>query len=171
MDNMQNHESCAHASGAGAATGAGSASAAQGLYNALFMDHVNHPDWCLEMTDASISHTGVNPSCGDELVFYLKINDQGIIEEASYQGHGCAISQASADMMSDCIIDKSADEARALCGLFGRMIRAELTSEDDIQDLSDASLLKDISHMPARVKCAELAWNTLQEMLTPKTKA
>lgn len=145
--------------------------ATPGLYNALFMDHVNHPDWCYAMEDASTSHAGVNPSCGDELNFYLKINDQGIIEEASYQGHGCAISQASADMMSDCIIDTTTDEALELCRLFGRMIRGELTEHDHIEDLSDAALLKDISHMPARVKCAELAWSTLQEMLTPKTKA
>ena len=76
------------------------------------------------------SHEGVNPSCGDELTFYVRMADDGTIDEASYQGHGCAISQASADMMSDLMVGKTPEEAIGLCRLFGRMVRGEETDED-----------------------------------------
>ena len=137
-----------------------------GLYNAEFMDHVQHPDYKYPMEDATCSHEGINPSCGDELTFYVRMGDDGTIDEASYQGHGCAISQASADMMSDLMVGKTPEEAIGLCRLFGRMVRGEETDEDLLDDwLEDAAMLRDISHMPARVKCAELAWHTLEEML------
>lgn len=145
-----------------------SAAGAGNIYNALFMDHVNHPDYNYVIEKPTHTHEGVNPSCGDELTFYLVVEGEGDaarITDASYQGHGCAISQASADMMCDCILDKTPAQAGDMCGLFGRMIRGELRESDDVAQLDDAALLKDISHMPARVKCAELAWRTLEEML------
>ncbi len=145
-----------------------SAAGAGNIYNALFMDHVNHPDYNYVIEEPTHTHEGVNPSCGDELTFYLVVEGEGDvarITDASYQGHGCAISQASADMMCDCILDKTPVQAGSMCGLFGRMIRGELREDDDVAQLDDAALLKDISHMPARVKCAELAWRTLEEML------
>ncbi len=136
-----------------------------GLYNPEFMDHVQNPDYKYQMEDATMVHEGVNPSCGDELTFSVRLADDGTIEEAAYQGHGCAISQASADMMSDLMVGKSPEEAIALCKLFGRMVRGEETDEEAIEELEDAAMLQSISHMPARVKCAELAWRTLEEML------
>ena len=136
-----------------------------GLYNPQFMDHVSHPDYRYVLEDATHTHEGVNPSCGDELTFYVRIGDDGTIEEASYQGHGCAISQASADMMSDLMVDKTPEEARELCRTFMGMVRGAETDAEKIASLEDAAMLKDISHMPARVKCAELAWRTLEEML------
>ena len=135
------------------------------LYNPQFMDHVSHPDYAYALEDATHTHEGVNPSCGDELTFYVRIGDEGTIEEASYEGHGCAISQASADMMSDLMVDKTPEEARELCHTFMSMVRGEETDAEKIASLEDAAMLKDISHMPARVKCAELAWRTLDEML------
>ena len=88
-----------------------------------------------------------------------------MIEEASFTGHGCAISQASADIMADLITGETVEEARRLAELFLAMIRGEKLSEDDLEDLDEAAQLQDISHMPARVKCAELAWRTLDGML------
>ena len=115
------------------------------LYTAQFMDHVTHPDYKYQMEDATC--------------------DDGTIEEAAYQGSGCAISQASADMMADLVTGKTPEEAIRLCKLFMAMVRGEETDEDAIEELDEAASLKDISHMPARVKCAELAWRTLEEML------
>lgn len=135
------------------------------LYNAQFMDHVAHPDYKYQMDDPTFTHHGVNPSCGDELTFSVRIGDDGRIEEAAYQGHGCAVSQASADMMSDLMVDKTPQEAIELCQLFGRMVRGEETEDSKLASLDEAASLKDVSHMPARVKCAELAWRTLEEML------
>ena len=77
------------------------------LYNAEFIDHVAHPDYKYQMNDPSIVHEGVNPSCGDDLTLSVKLGDDGKIEEAAYTGHGCAVSQASADMMSDLMVGKT----------------------------------------------------------------
>ena len=92
------------------------------LYNAAFMDHVSHPDYKYQLEDADCSHEGVNPSCGDELTFSVRFADDGTIEEAAFTGHGCAISQASADIMSDLMIDKTprrhASSAPSSCAWF-----------------------------------------------------
>lgn len=140
--------------------------AANDLYTSQFLDHVSHPDYKYKLDDPTHTHEGVNPSCGDDLVLHLRLADDGSIAEASWTGHGCAISQASADMMSDLMVGKSPEEAREACELFGRMIRGEETDAELLEDeLDEASCLESISRMPARVKCAELAWRTLDEML------
>lgn len=139
------------------------------IYTAALMDHNAHPDYKYELDDATHSHDGINASCGDELTLYLKINDDtDVIEEASFTGHGCAISQASADMMAGLIEGESVDEAKRLLGLFIGMIQGNELSEEDEEDLDDAAELQSISKMPARVKCAELAWRTLNGILTER---
>lgn len=130
-----------------------------------FMEHNSHPDYKYEMDSPTHSHDGINPSCGDELTLMLRV-ENGVIEEASFTGHGCAISQASADIMADLITGETVEEAKRLSGLFLAMIRGEELSEDDFEDLDEAAQLKVISHMPARVKCAELAWRTLDGILS-----
>lgn len=129
-----------------------------------FMEHNSHPDYKYEMDSPTDTHDGINPSCGDELTLQLRV-EGGVIEEASFTGHGCAISQASADIMADLITGEAVEEAKRLAGLFLGMIRGDELSEDDLEDLDEAAQLQDISHMPARVKCAELAWRTLDGML------
>ncbi|OUO21797.1 Fe-S cluster assembly sulfur transfer protein SufU [Collinsella sp. An307] len=130
-----------------------------------FMEHNSHPDYKYEMDAPTHTHDGINPSCGDELTLQLRVED-GVIEEASFTGHGCAISQASADIMAELITGETIEEARRLSALFLKMIRGEELSEEDYEDLDEAAQLKDISHMPARVKCAELAWRTLDGILS-----
>ena len=93
----------------------------------------------------------------------LKV-EAGRITDGAFVGDGCAISQASADMMLDLIIGKSKEEAMKLAEIFLRMIKGEVTDEE-MDQLEEASVLKDISHMPARVKCAVLGWHTMEEML------
>ena len=119
------------------------------------------------MQNCTCSHEGVNPSCGDELTLQLRI-DGDLIEEASFVGSGCAVSQASADMMADLITGESIEEAKRLLGLFLGMIKGEELSEEDKEDLDEAAELEGISRMPARVKCAELAWRTLEKLLAEK---
>ena len=136
------------------------------LYNAQFMDHVAHPDYKYDMEDCTCEHDGINPSCGDELHLKVRLGDDGRIEEAAYTGHGCAVSMASADMMSELMVGKTPEEAIELCELFKDMVTGQETDEDKLDaELDEAAMLKDVSHMPARVKCAELAWRTLSEML------
>ena len=137
------------------------------IYTAALMQHNSHPDYKYEMEGCTCSHEGVNPGCGDELTLQLRIED-GVIEEASFVGSGCAVSQASADMMADLITGETVEEAKRLVGLFLGMIKGEALSEEDKEDLDEAAELESISRMPARVKCAELAWRTLEKLLADK---
>lgn len=137
------------------------------IYTAALMQHNSHPDYKYEMEGCTCSHEGVNPSCGDDLTLQLRIED-GVIEEASFVGSGCAVSQASADMMADLITGETVEEAKRLVGLFLGMIKGETLSEEDKEDLDEAAELESISRMPARVKCAELAWRTLEKLLADK---
>ena len=137
------------------------------IYTAALMQHNSHPDYKYEMEGCTCSREGVNPSCGDELTLQLRIED-GVIEEASFVGSGCAVSQASADMMADLITGETVEEAKRLVGLFLGMIKGEALSEEDKEDLDEAAELESISRMPARVKCAELAWRTLEKLLADK---
>lgn len=137
------------------------------IYTAALMQHNSHPDYKYEMEGCTCSHEGVNPSCGDELTLQLRIED-GVIEEASFVGSGCAVSQASADMMADLVTGETVEEAKRLVGLFLGMIKGETLSEEDKEDLDEAAELESISRMPARVKCAELAWRTLEKLLADK---
>ena len=107
----------------------------------------------------------MNPSCGDKITLNLNVQD-GKIADASYVGSGCAISQASCDMMIDLILGKTEDEAKRLCDIFMRMITGSV-SDAELEELDEAAALQDIAKMPARVKCAELGWRTMKEALSP----
>lgn len=133
------------------------------FYNEILTDHNLHPGHKHDLPDANLVLEGVNPSCGDDIWMKLKVED-GRITDGAFVGDGCAISQASADMMLDLIIGKSEEEAMKLAEIFLRMIKGEVTDEE-MDQLEEASVLKDISHMPARVKCAVLGWHTMEEML------
>lgn len=137
------------------------------IYTAALMQHNSHPDYKYEMEGCTCSHEGINPSCGDELTLQLRIEGD-VIEEASFTGSGCAVSQASADMMADLITGESVKEAKRLVSLFLGMIKGETLTEEDKEDLDEAAELESISRMPARVKCAELAWRTLEKLLADK---
>ncbi len=137
------------------------------IYTAALMQHNSHPDYKYQMEGCTCSHEGVNPSCGDELTLQLRIEGD-VIEEASFVGSGCAVSQASADMMADLITGETVAEAKRLVGLFLGMIRGDELSDEDREDLDEAAELEGISRMPARVKCAELAWRTLEKLLADK---
>ena len=133
------------------------------FYNEILTDHNLHPGHKHDLPDANLVLEGVNPSCGDDIWLKLKVED-GRNVDGAFVGDGCAISQASADMMLDLIIGKSEEEAMKLAEIFLRMIKGEVTDEE-MDQLEEASVLKDISHMPARVKCAVLGWHTMEEML------
>ena len=134
------------------------------LYTDLILEYNKDKSNKRKIECPTVHEHGHNPSCGDDIDIEVKIKD-GVIEDLAYTGSGCAISQASADIMADLITGETVEEARRLAGLFLAMIRGEQLSEEDLEDLDEAAQLQDISHMPARVKCAELAWRTLDGML------
>ena len=133
------------------------------FYNEILIDHNLHPLHKRQLPDANLILEGVNPSCGDDLVIQLKVEDERIVDGA-FAGDGCAISQASADIMIDMILGRSREEALHLSELFLKMIRGKATGEE-LEELEEAGALQDIAHMPARVKCAVLGWRTVADML------
>ena len=133
------------------------------FYNEVLTDHNLHPGHKHDLPDANLVLEGVNPNCGDDIRLKLKVED-GTITDGAFVGDGCAVSQASADMMLDLIIGKSKEEAMKLADIFFRMIKGEV-SDEELDQLEEASILKDVAHMPARVKCAVLGWHTMEEML------
>ena len=117
------------------------------LYREILNEHNLNPSHKAPMQDATMSLNGVNPSCGDNITLNLKIKD-GIITDGSFTGQGCAVSQASCDMMLDLIIGKSQSEAERLNEIFMNMIKGS-ASETEIEQLDEAAALSDISKMPA----------------------
>ena len=137
------------------------------FYNEVLLDHNLHPMHLHELPQASCSSSGLNPTCGDSLTLHLNI-ENGVITEGSFTGVGCAVSQASADIMLDLIIGRTVDEARHLNELFSRMISGEITDQE-LDELEEAGALQSVARMPARVKCASLGWRTLSKLLDSET--
>ena len=134
------------------------------FYNEILTEHNVRPEFKHDLPDADIVLEGVNPSCGDDIFLKLKVEDDTIVDGA-FVGDGCAISQASADIMLGMVIGRKKEDALQLGRTFMKMIKGE-ASEEEIDSLEEASALRDIAHMPARVKCAVLGWRTLTEALT-----
>lgn len=136
------------------------------LYNEIINEHNLRPYHKHSIEGANYTLEGINPSCGDEITLHLCVEDD-IVKDGAYEGDGCAISQASADIMLDMIIGKTRDEALHLCDLFLKMIK-EGISDKEKEELEEAGILESVSHMPARVKCAVLGWRTMREMFEGK---
>lgn len=135
------------------------------LYAEILNEHNLNPTHKGVTENATFTLQGVNPSCGDNIYLQLKLDENGLISEGSFNGSGCAISQASVDMMLDDVIGKTKEEALRLANLFMGMIKGEVTDDAQLEELDEAASLKNISFMPARVKCAVLGWHTMEEML------
>ena len=139
------------------------------FYNEVLTEHNVRPAHKRALEGECFSLEGVNPSCGDDITLSLRVED-GVIVDGAFEGDGCAISQASADIMLDLVIGRTKEESLRLSDVFRRMIQGA-ASEAEIEELEEAGALRDVSHMPARVKCAVLGWHTLDEILRNPDKA
>ncbi|WP_027627653.1 Fe-S cluster assembly sulfur transfer protein SufU [Ruminiclostridium cellobioparum] len=131
------------------------------IYTEVITEHSTSARNRRHLEQASVTLAGKNPSCGDEIELELLVRD-GKIADASFTGVGCAISQASASMMIDLVKGKSLPEARQLAELFTAMIQRKVTNDRDLEPLEEATALKSVSNLPARVKCAAMPWHTLE---------
>ena len=134
------------------------------VYNELIMEHSMNSYNKKKLSCADFCEVGHNPNCGDEITLEVKLNGN-VIEDMAFSGHGCAISQASTSIMIDTLKGKTIEEAKEIIKTFIEMIKRETKNEEDLKKLEDAIAFKNIAHMPARVKCALLAWHTLDNML------
>lgn len=141
----------------------------QDVYNELIMEHSMNSYNKKKMEAPDFSEIGHNPNCGDEITLELKLNGD-VIEDMAFSGHGCAISQASTSIMIDTLKGKTLDEAKDIIKTFIAMIKREETDEENLKKLEDAIAFQNVSNMPARVKCALLAWHTIEDILEKETE-
>jgi nitrogen fixation protein NifU and related proteins len=139
----------------------------EAIYTDLILEHSRSNHNKRHLDCATCKEHGHNPSCGDDIMLELKLNNN-TVEEAAFTGNGCAISQASTSIMIDLINGKSLEEAKELAETFLSMIKKIITEDSELEILEDAIAFKNISNMPARVKCAVLAWHTLNEAIKTK---
>ncbi len=138
------------------------------LYQEVIFDHNRNPRNFRVMENPDREVEGFNPLCGDRLTLFLKIKD-GIIEDASFQGSGCAISTASVSLMTEIIKGKTVEEAEQLFEMFHNMTTED--GEVDLDAIGKLAVLAGVREYPARVKCATLAWHTLDAALKNKGKS
>ena len=137
------------------------------LYNDMIMEHSMNSYNKKKLDHCDLCSKGHNPNCGDEIEIEL-ILDGNVIKDMAFTGHGCAISQASTSIMIDTLKDKTIEQAKEIIEDFIKMIKRENLSEEEYSKLEDAIAFKNIANMPARVKCALLAWHTLEDLLNKK---
>lgn len=140
------------------------------LYTELILEHSRNCENKRSLECATCSKRGYNPSCGDDITIELQV-EEGKIIDAAFTGSGCAISQASTSIMIDLVKGRSAEEAQQLTEIFLGMIKREIKEEEQLEILDEAIAFQNISNMPARVKCAVLAWHTLTQAIAEANPA
>jgi len=131
------------------------------LYQEVILDHGKHPRNFRAPDDATAHAHGNNPLCGDQLTVYLKLDAGGRVEDVAFVGRGCAISVASASMMTELVKGKTEAQARALFEAFHRMCTDEAADSGADDELDKLRVLSGVRDYPTRVKCATLPWHTL----------
>ncbi len=133
------------------------------LYQEIIVDHNRAPRNFREIENADITAEGYNPLCGDKLTVYIKLNND-VISDVSFQGEGCAISVASASLMTDQLMGKTEAEAEKIFETFHELV-TDRDSEIDLEKVGKLGALAGVREFPARVKCATLCWHTLNSAL------
>ena len=139
------------------------------LYQQVILDHNKNPRNFREMNDATHEAEGYNPLCGDRVHLFLKIKHDRI-EDVSFQGVGCAISKASASLMTTLLKGRSVDEARRLFELFHGLVTGELDPETHADQLDRLVVFYGVREFPTRIKCATLAWHAFQAAVEKKNE-
>jgi nitrogen fixation NifU-like protein len=134
------------------------------LYQEVILDHNKHPRNFRAMDAPTRSVEGYNPLCGDHYTVYVRL-DKGVIADVSFQGAGCAISKASASVMSQVLKGKTVEEASAMFESFRELVTGKADPEKDAEGLGRLAAFSGVSEFPARVKCASLAWHTMKAAL------
>lgn len=135
------------------------------LYQEVILDHSRHPRHFGSLESATHKGQGYNPLCGDRVTVYLHVDGAGHIDDVSFEGRGCAISQASASLMTEMIKGRSVDEVEELMGGFLHLVKGEETNGLAPDDRERLDVMAGVSAFPMRVKCATLAWHTMKSAL------
>jgi len=136
------------------------------LYQDVILDHSRHPRHFGPLEHATHVGEGYNPLCGDRVKVYLGLGDDNRIRDIKFEGKGCAISQASASLMTDTLTGRTVDEAEKLMGGFLHLVKGEEGGDDLAPDDRERlEVMAGVSAFPMRVKCATLAWHTMKSAL------
>ncbi|MDB4906736.1 MAG: system FeS assembly protein NifU family [Gemmatimonadetes bacterium] len=135
------------------------------LYQEIILEHNRRPRNSREMTDATARVDQHNPLCGDELTLWVRLGDDGTLDDASFKASGCAISRASASLMTSAVKGKSRAEALELGEKFRELVTGKLDPVAAKGELGSLVALGGVSRFPQRVKCASMAWHALREAL------
>jgi len=136
------------------------------LYQEVILDHSRHPRHFGALSGATHRGEGYNPLCGDRVIVYVTVDSSvGRIADIAFDGKGCAISQASASLMTDLVIGRTVAEAHALMGGFLHLVKGEDANGLDREDRETLDVMAGVSAFPMRVKCATLAWHTMKSAL------
>lgn len=138
------------------------------LYRSVIMDHYKNPRNKGALEENSVTIDMNNPTCGDRIHLTLKLED-GVVQDAKFDGEGCSISMSSASMMTQIIKGKKLDEALELADIFSKMMLGE-EFDDEKYDLGDVEALQGVSQFPARIKCATLAWKAMEKGVKHETE-
>ena len=139
------------------------------LYQEVILDHNKNPRNFGELADANHKADGFNPLCGDRITVFLHM-DGAVITEVSFKGRGCAISTASASMMTQALKGKTKEEAQKLFCVFHDMVTSDPVADPDVSKVGKLAVFAGVREYPARVKCATLCWHTLQAALEDQNK-
>ena len=134
------------------------------VYDEIIMEHGMNSYNKKKLDTCDFCQKGHNPNCGDDITIEVKL-DGDIIQDMAFSGYGCAISQSSTSVMIDVLRGKNIKEAKEIIKTFIDMIKREITDEEELKKLEDAIAFKNVSNMPARVKCALLAWHTMEDLI------
>ena len=135
------------------------------LYQQVILEHNKKPKNFKKLDNYTHMAEGYNPLCGDHIFVYVHVNDNSVIDEVSFVGEGCAISKASASMMTTSLKGKTVAEAEDLFNQFHKLIKGDLNPEKNPNTLGKLAIFSGIWHFPARVKCASLSWHTVHGAL------
>ena len=135
------------------------------LYQQVILEHNKRPRNFVKLDPCTHHAEGYNPLCGDHLNVYVRVDNDGVIDEVSFTGDGCAISKASASMMTAALKGKKVDEAKALFEEFRKLVTKELDPDQPGHHLGKLTVFSGIWKYPSRVKCAILAWHTMKGAL------
>ncbi len=139
------------------------------LYQEIILDHNKNPRNFKRLEDANRTVEGYNPLCGDHYTLFLKVEGD-IIRDIAFQGSGCAISKASASVMTSMVKGKTKEEAENLFQIFHKLVTGELAGNMSLDELGKLAAFAGVSEFPARVKCASLPWHTMRSALEAKSK-
>ena len=131
------------------------------LYQQVILEHNKKPRNFREMEDSTHNCHGYNPLCGDDYEIYLKVGEGNVVLDASFTGSGCAISKASASLMTTFLKDKTVDELRTAFEEFHKMVLGEFDPEKEEHHLGKLKLFMGVREFPSRIKCASLSWHTM----------